>query len=475
MDYDVLILGGGIVGCAVAYELSKYNLNIALIEKGYDVADDIAVVNTAIVYDGSETSNEVMAGLENIGSGLIREACEKFKIPYKKVGSLRIATNDMQCAKLEEMYLNAKNRGISGVKLVNDSEIKEIEPNLDVDVEMALYSRNTAIIAPYDLSIAYAEVAADNGVNFRLEEEVLNISKITTKITKGFDVITNKNKFKCKVVINTIPDEIYFDGNKTIDETSKESQEEIIQKKMNYFLAEDKIKNNLKKIVVNVIDEQTFVINSPMINGGTMFGVKNTNVLDTNKGVYFSKYIVPSVTKENISEMIREVYKRDEMVIDNSEFDNGYIRVTGKHYGKATIAPAIAQSIRNNIVNAMNSTLKKNFIDKRREFYRFKDLDRNEINEVIKLDKRYGNIICACNQVSEGEIIDCIRRPLGARTVEGVKKRTGAGYGNCHGSYCIRKILNILAREMDKNPTDIVRNSKDSKIVAGRIKEFNEV
>lgn len=467
MDYDILILGGGIVGCAVAYELSKYNLNIALIEKGYDIADDIAVVNTTIVYNGSETSNEVMARLENTGSKLVKEACEKFKIPYKKVGSLRIATNDEQCAKLKEMYLNAKNRGISGVELIDADEVKEIEPNLSVDVKMALHSENTAIIAPYDLSIAYAEVAADNGVNFRLEEEVLNISKMT----KGFDVTTNKNKFKCKMVINTIPDEIYFDCN----ETTKEVSEEIIEKKMNYFLAEDKIKKSLKKIVINVIDEQTFVISSPMFNGGTMFGVKNTDVLDTNKGIYFSKYLVPSVTKENISEMIREVYKRDEMLIDKSEFSNGYIRVTGKHYGKATIAPAIAQSIRNNIANAMNATLKKNFIDKRREYYRFREMNKDEINEIIKLDKRYGNIVCACNQVSEGEIIDCIRRPLGARTVEGVKKRTGAGYGNCHGSYCIRKIVNILAREMDKNPTDIVRSSKDSKIVAGRIKEFSQV
>ena len=103
MDYDVLILGGGIVGCAVAYELSKYNLNIALIEKGYDVADDIAVVNTAIVYDGSETSNAVMAELENLGSTLIKEACEKFNVPYKKIGYVRIATTEEQSLKLEEM------------------------------------------------------------------------------------------------------------------------------------------------------------------------------------------------------------------------------------------------------------------------------------------------------------------------------------------------------------------------------------
>ncbi|MDQ0151256.1 NAD(P)/FAD-dependent oxidoreductase [Eubacterium multiforme] len=467
MDYDVLILGAGIVGCAVAYELSKYNLNIAVIEKGYDVADDIAVANTAIVYDGSETSNAVMAGLENIGSVLIKEACEKFKIPYKKIGSLRIATNEEQEIRLEEMYVEAKNRGILGVKLIDGDDVDQIEPNLKVDIRKALYSKNTAIIAPYDLSITYAEVAADNGVNFRLEEEVFNISKIT----KGFDVTTNKNKFKCRIVINTIPDEIYVDNNKVKENVI----DNVIQKKMNYFLTEDKVKDNPKKIIVNVIDDQTFVINSPMINGGNMLGVKNTDILDVDKGAYFGKYIIPDVSKENITEMIREVYKKDEMVIDDSELDNGYIRVTGKHYGKITIAPAIAESIKDSTINIMNATPKKNFIDKRREFYRFRDLNRDEINEIIKLDKRYGNIVCICNKVSEGEIVDCIRRPLGARTLEGVKKRTGAGYGNCHGSYCARKIINILAREMDRRPIDIVRNSKDSNILEGRIKEFDEV
>lgn len=467
MDYDVLILGGGIVGCAVAYELSKYNLNIALIEKGYDIADDIAVVNTAIVYDGSETSNIVMAELENIGSKLIKADCEKFNIPYKKIGSLKIARNDEQGIRIKNMYINAQKGGISDVYLLDTNEVRNVEPNLHGNIKRALYSENTAIIAPYELAIAYAEVAVDNGVNFRLEEEVISIKKIT----KGFDVITNKNKFKCKIVVNTIPDEIYIDNIKTKSLLVEENK----KKKMNYFLTDDKVEKNLSKIIVDVIDEQTFVMNSPMINGGTMFGVKNTDILDVNKGLEFIKSIVPSVDKENISEMIREVYMRDEMDIDDSEMHDGYIRVTGKHYGKITIAPAIAQSIKDAIVNNMNASVNKNFIDKRREFYRFRDLNRDEINEIIKLDKRYGNIICACNRVSEGEIVDCIRRPLGARTIEGVKKRTGAGYGNCHGSYCIRKIINILAREMDKSPVDIVRNSKDSKIVSGRIKEFDEV
>ncbi|HEY5524200.1 MAG TPA: (2Fe-2S)-binding protein, partial [Clostridium sp.] len=99
----------------------------------------------------------------------------------------------------------------------------------------------------------------------------------------------------------------------------------------------------------------------------------------------------------------------------------------------------------------------------------------DERNEIISLDKRYGNIICLCNQVTEGEIVDSIRRPLGARTLQGIKRRTGAALGNCHGSFCVRKMVNILAREMDKRPTEIVEDSKDSKIWIGRIKEFDEV
>ncbi|MGL5648662.1 MAG: NAD(P)/FAD-dependent oxidoreductase [Clostridium sp.] len=469
MDYDVLILGGGIVGCAVGYELSKYNLNIAVIEKGYDVADDIAVVNTAIVYDGSETSNALMAGLENIGSELIKEHCEKFNIPYRKIGSLRLSLNEHEDSKIRKMYSIAKNRGILNVELIDKEKIKEIEPELVGDYKSALYSKNTAIIAPYDLAIAYAEIAADNGVNFRFEEEVLDIQKIT----KGFDVTTNKNKFKCKFVINTIPDEIYIGDDE--DETEIIEEDNGIRKSMNYLFTEGKLEKNLSKIITKVIDEDTFIISSPMVDGDTMVCIKYTEKLNVDRGIEITNLVLPKLRKRNVSDMVREVYKKDEVLIDDTDIEDGYIRVTGKHYGKITIAPAIALSIKERIVGNLNASLKKNFIDKKRESYRIRELNTDEANEVIKLDKRYGNIICACNYISEGEIVDCIRRPLGARTLEGVKKRTGAGFGSCHGSYCTRKIMSILAREMDKNFIDIVKDTRESKIVCGRIKEFDEV
>lgn len=470
MDYDILILGGGIIGCAVAYELSKYNFNIALIEKDYDIADDISFVNTSIVYDGSETSDDVMAGLEYIGNSIMEETCKKFKVPFRKIGALRVVSDENGVKKLEEMYERAKRRGIDGIYLIDDNDVYDIEPNIKHNIKKGLYSENIGIVAPYDLSLAYAEVAADNGTIFRLEEEVLSINNLT----KGFRVITNKNKFSCKVVINTIPHEIYIRENGKVEDKEEENKD-IVFKNMSYLLVDENFKNKFNKIVIETFDKDTFVLSTPTTTTGSLIGIKSVERTTLNDNLNYANQLLNSLDKNNLNNIFRESYNKDSMVIDDSEIDKGYIRVTGTHYGKITIAPAIARMICDTIANNLNCTLKKNFIDKRREVYKFRELNKKEANEIISLDKKYGKIICLCNNISEGEIVDCIRRPLGARTVEGVKRRTGSGFGNCHGSHCYEKIVSILARELDKKITDIVDDSKDSKIITSRIKEFDDV
>ena len=470
MDYDVLVLGGGIIGCAVAYELSKYNLNIAVIEKEFDIADDISFVNTSIVYDGSETSNNVMAGLEYIGNILLEDLCEKFNVPFRRIGSLRVVNDDNGVIKLKEMYERAIRRGIDGVYLIDPDEVYEIEPNINTEVKKGLYSQNVAIVAPYDLAIAYAEVAFDNGVNFRLEEEVLTIQNVT----KGFRVVTNKNKFSCKVVINTIANEIYINEKGVVEE--KDSEDGINSfKNMSYILLDDNYENKLQRIVTKTFDKDTFVVSTPVLNGGSLIGIKSIEKTSLDDNLQYASKLLKGLNKSNINNLFRESYDKDSIVIDDQKIDKGYISVIGTHYGKVTLAPAIAKMLCDTISSNLNCRLKKNFIDKRREFYRFREMDRNEINEVIKLDKRYGKIVCMCNNVSEGEIVDSIRRPLGARTVKGVKRRTGAGFGNCHGAYCNEKIIQILSRELDRKFTDIVDDSKNSNVISGRIKEFKEI
>ena len=470
MDYDVLVLGGGMIGCAVAYELSKYNLNIAVIEKEYDIADDISFVNTSIVYDGSETSNSVMAGLEYIGNILLEDLCAKFNVPFRRIGAVRVVNDDNGVLKLQEMYDRAIRRGISGIYLIDDKDVYDLEPNLNSKVKKGLYSQNVALVAPYDLAISYAEVAFDNGVNFRLEEEVLTIQNLS----RGFRVVTNKNKFTCKVVINTIANEIYITESGKIEEKESINDENKF-KNMSYLLLEDSYENKLNTIVTKTFDKDTFVVSNPVLNGGAIIGIKSSEKTSLDDNLCYAEMILKDVKKDTINNLFRESYDKDSIVVEDKDIEKGYISVIGTHYGKVTLAPAIAKMLCDTLTNNLKCGLKKNFIDKRRESYRFREMNRQEINEIIDIDKRYGRMVCMCNNVTEGEIVDAIRRPLGARTVKGVKRRTGAAFGSCHGAYCNEKIIKILARELDKNITEIVDDSKDSKIVSSRIKEFDGV
>ena len=464
MDYDVLILGGGIIGCAVAYELSKYNINIALIEKDYDIANDISLANTAIIYDGAESDNDEMANMEFCGNKLIEEHCKKFNISYDKVGSLRIALDENNLNRFDKIYKRAKERGINGVHIIEGNSVSDIEPNLEINVKKALYSENTAIISPYNLAVSYAEVAADNGVNFRLEEEVIDLKSIS----KGFKVTTNKNKFTCKFVINTIPNEFFSDN-------YYELSCPVNSKRIKYILLDEKLENNINTIVINYMDDDMFTINMPTSFKGNLIGIRSYDSLSFEEELRLSKNVLKNIDRELITNVFTEPYNENCAFLDDTNVEDGYIKIKGNHYAQVTIAPAIAKKVEEKIKINMNITQKKDYIDKKREVYIFQNMSNEQRNKIIAVDSRYGNIICSCSNVSEGEIIDCIRRPLGARTVEGIKRRTGIGLGSCNGSHCNMKIMKILASEMDKSILDIVDDSMDSNVLVGRIKEFNEI
>lgn len=464
MDYDVLVLGGGIVGCAVAYELSKYSLNIALIEKDYDIADDVALTNTAIVYDGMECEDTLMAKLEFMGNSMFSEVTKKFNVPFKRCGSLITAEGPNGEIEIDKMYKRAQDRGIDYVQILSGDEAREKEPALSKTVRKALYSPNTGVVCPYDLAISYGEVAFDNGVIFRLSEEVIDIEDIA----KGVRVTTNKNKFTCKMVVNTTPGEHY-----SIDSDRKitYSQDEYI----NYFLMEEENSDKFSKIVFSVGEDGSSAYYINTLTEQNLVSVRTTEVLNLDETLGKSMSLVDKVDKNNIDSFYSSPYRSDVMIIDDSYLNDGYVRITGNHYGQVTMTPAIAKMICETIVNNLNAKLRKNFEDSRREVFRFRELSSEERQNVIKMDKRYGNILCTCQMITEGEIVDCIRRPLGARTLEGIQRRTGATIGKCKGAYCLNKIVSILARETNRQVTEIVKDSKKSKLILNRIKEFDSV
>jgi L-2-hydroxyglutarate oxidase LhgO len=464
MDYDVLIIGGGIIGCASAYELSKYNLNIALIEKDYDIADDVALINSVIVYDGVECEDSLESKLELMGNKLFNEVSEKFNVPFKRTGGLIIATDEKEKQKLEEMYDLALKRGIENISLLGSNEVYEMEPNLNANVHKALYSKNLGVVCPYDLAIAYGEVAFDNGVNFKLEEEVIDIQKVS----RGFRVETNKNRFTCKMVINTTPGKSY-----SIDNMEKGIVNNAAHLK--YYLIEKDFKERFSNIIFTINEQHERIYTIPSVQGNTVAALNTVDYLKHNEAMEKISTLLSTVKDKNIISSYESLIYRNSIIIDDSSIDKGYIKVSAKHYGEVTMTPAIAKIICETVVNNVNCKPKRDFNDKRRDFYRFKDLNNEERNQIIKLDKKYGKIICLCQQITEGEIIEAIRRPLGARTLEGIKRRTGATLGSCQGAYCINKIVSILARETNKKLTDIVKDSKNSQILLNRIKEFDGV
>lgn len=463
MDYDVLILGGGLVGCAVAYELSKYSLNIALIEKDYDIADDVALVNSSIVYDGMQCTDSIMSKLQYMGNNILKELVEKFNIPYRKHDSIIIAQNKQQEEYLKGLYESSISKGISNVSLLEGKQVYNLEPNLSVDVKNAIYSQNTGVISPYDLGIAYGEVAFDNGTSFKLEEIVEDIKKVN----KGFKVVTNKNKFTCRMVINTTPEDYH------IDEFN-----EAYHKKtgfLKYFLIEKGFRGGFNNMVFSHNKNNDVIYIHPTIQGNYIAAIKTENNISYEECYEGISSLIHGLKSEDINSFYESKFFDELMVIDDSSVDKGYIKVTGKNYTEVTMAPAIAKIICETVENNLKCKLKGDFNDKRREIYIFREMSNEERDKIIKLDKRYGKIICTCNKVTEGEIVDAIRRPLGARTLEGIKRRTGAGLGTCKGAHCTNKLISILATETNKRMTDIVKDSKNSRILLNRIKEFDEI
>lgn len=462
MDYDVLVLGGGIIGCAVAYELSKYNLNIAVIEKDYDIGADTALINSATVYDGLECSDSMSSSLIRKGNLMFDSYTEKFNVPFKRMGSLYIAKDDKQKLYLKEMYDRARAKNISEVKFLKGNELFEFEPSLDKNVKEAVYIPNTGVVCSYDLALAYGEIAFDNGVKFRLEEEVLSIEKIS----KGFKVETTRNKFTCKIVINTTSEKHIG------EDLNNNFIEDAVKYNLKYIMVDKKYDNDYSNIIFDIDDKERRYVR-PTMDG------KIIGALSTEKNISYNKVIdklSPILGKfdSHKVKMVLDWSLYDEpVVIDDSISEDGYLNVVVKHFGKITMTPAIAEIVSKIVVNNFNCILKKDFIDRRREYYKFKDLSNDERNKIIKVNKEYGKMVCLCEGITEGEIVDAIRRPLGARTLEGVRRRTSAGLGNCRGAYCNQIVTSILARETNKSMIEIDKNTKDSKVVLNRIKEFD--
>jgi len=461
MDYDVVILGGGLSGCAMAYELCKYNLNIALIEKNFDIAEDVALFNSTLILDGKDIEDEHLFSMIRESNTKLDKLGEELDVFYEQVPSFTLYSSKERA---EQIYQRAIERKIEGISLLTSKEANKLNHNIKDDGTYSIYSENTGVVSPYDYATAMAEIAYDNGVSFRLEEEVEDIQ---IQPRGGIKVTTNKNKYLSRVVIRTT-----FGDKYSIKEDEKTVGPSNILENM---LIEKDFNKEIKNIIMKYKDNGEVITLLPTSTNKLLASLQTTSSKEFSQMKKEVENLIGPFPPERVDIINENRFWSEPIKVDDEFAESGYIHIQAKNFAFENVLSKIIEETTGYVMKHFKAKLNSDFEGKRRKYYRFRDMSDDERNDMIKIDPKYGKMICLCSNVTEGEIVDSIRRPMGARTVEGVRRRTGTVFGRCQGSYCLTKVIRILARELHKSPLEIMNDKKSSQVISARIKEFDSM
>ncbi|MCT4660609.1 MAG: NAD(P)/FAD-dependent oxidoreductase [Tissierellales bacterium] len=480
--YDVVVIGAGVIGAAVSRELSKFNLKTIILEKTNDVACGTTKANSAIVHAGYDAHVGTNKGKFNaLGNEMYGDVCKELEVPFKRIGSLVVAFDEEDIPTLEELLENGKELKIPGLEIIGKKRIKEMEPNLSDEIVAALYAPSAGIVEPWELAIAYAENAMDNGVELSLNTEVVDIEKKENV----YSIKTNKGNFESKFVINcagVYADKIY---NMVVDNP----EFEIKPRRGQYYLLDKEVNGLVNKVIFQCPTKLgKGVLVAPTVDGNVIVG-PDAEDLDQNQKEATNttgdrlEFVRNMALKscadipfgKNITTFagLRAEPSTGDFIIGESEFAKNFINCAGIKSPGLSSAPAIACHIAD-LVEELSGGLEQNkdYNPKRRPRVKFEELNAEEKAEMIKKDSRYGRIICRCEMITEGEIVDAIHRNAGGRTLNGIKRRVRPGAGRCQGGFCGPRVMEILARELKMDMEDVLQENEGSKILVGRTKEI---
>ncbi|ADO83511.1 NAD(P)/FAD-dependent oxidoreductase [Ilyobacter polytropus] len=474
--YDVAIIGAGVIGASVARELSKYDLNVVVIEKENDVSNGTTKANSAIVHAGYDAhEGTLMAKYNALGNAMFDKICDELSVPFERCGSLVLAFSEEEREHLDLLYKRGIVNNIPEMELLEKDEIKKLEPNISDEVVAALHAKTAGIVGPWELTIAMLENAAENGVNIELNQDVVDIEKLET----GYRIITQERNFEAKVVINASG--VYADKihNMVSEETFK-----IKPRRGQYFVM-DKTQGELVGQVIFQCPTELGkgILVTPTVHGNLLLGPDAQDMDDrddisttTEQLEFVKEHAVKSVPGIHFRESIRSFAglraegDRGDFIIEEAPGAPLFFDVAGIKSPGLSAAPAIGLDVAKMAVEKLGEVKEKSDFNPKREQIIFMELNAEEKKELIKENPQYGRVICRCENITEGEIVSSIHRKVGARTVDGVKKRCRPGMGRCQGGFCGPRVQEILARELNVSLEEVVLDKKNSYILTGETK-----
>lgn len=475
--YDVAIIGAGVIGCSIAREMSRYELRVCVLEKSSDAAAGTTKANSAIVHAGFDARPDSLKGRLNAkGNAMFDRLSEELDFPFKRIGAFVLCFHEKDLYKLEELKKQGETNGVPGLAILNKEEIKKLEPNISEDVVAALYAPSSGIVCPYEMTIALAENANYNGVEFRFETEVTKIEKNN----KGYLINTSNGEIEAALIVNAAG--VHADE---INNMVSNKKLNIVPRKGQYLLFDKEAGNLVSKTIFQLPTAMgKGVLVTPTVDGNLLLGPNAIDVEDKNDLITSKDGMDEIVSKGRLSVKdlplnkvitsfsgLRAHSEADDFIIGEAYDAENFINAAGIESPGLSSAPSIAQVIENIIAQKLKPKKNENFNPIRKGIPKFRELSNEERNKLIKERPEYGKIVCRCEVVTEGEIIDSIKRPLGARSLDGVKRRTRAGMGRCQAGFCSAKIVDILAKELNVAPTEVTKFGGDSKVLIEKNKE----
>lgn len=475
--YDVIIIGAGVSGAATARELSRYQAKICVLEKEEDVCCGASKANSAIVHAGYDAETGSLKAKLNVrGNELMGELAEKLDFPFERRGSLVLCLNEDDMPSLQALYERGMANGVKDMRILPREEVLRMEPNVTDHVYAALYAPTAGIVCPFALNIALAENAHVNGVEFMFNTEVQEIKRAD----EGYKLHTSQGIYRTRCVVNAAG--VYADRFHNMVSANKIH---ITARRGDYCLLDKQAGDHVGRTIFALPGKfgkgvlVTPTIHGNLLVGPTAFDVEDKEGTNTTAEGLTQLFEKAGMSVKNIPTRqvitsfagLRAHENGNDFIIEEVEDAKGFIDCAGIESPGIASSPAIGEMVAGILRDKMDLKEKDDFIPTRQGIRNPNTLSMEERNALIKENPAYGNIICRCEMITEGEIIDAIRRPLGAKSLDGVKRRTRAGMGRCQSGFCSPRTMEILARECGASMFDITKSGGKSQIVVGMNKD----